>query len=54
MLKKTIAGGAVILSISFGALLAQDKGKGGGRGGPKGPGLTLNVSRSGGRGRHPR
>ncbi len=42
MLKKTIAGGAVILAISFGALLAQDKGKGGGgRGAPKGPGLTL-------------
>ena len=41
MLKKTIAGGAVFLAISFGALLAQDKGKGGGRGAPKGPGLTL-------------
>ena len=42
MLKETIAGGAILLAISFGALLAQDKGKGGGgRGAPKGPGLTL-------------
>ena len=29
MLKKTIASGAVILAFAFGALLAQDKGKGG-------------------------
>jgi Raf kinase inhibitor-like YbhB/YbcL family protein len=41
MLKKTIAGGAVFLAITFGALLAQDKGKGGGGKGPAGPGLTL-------------
>jgi Raf kinase inhibitor-like YbhB/YbcL family protein len=41
MLKKTIAGGGVLLAIAFGALLAQDKGKGGGGGAPKGPGLTL-------------
>lgn len=42
MLKKTIAGGAVFLAISFGALLAQDKGGGkGGQKGPAGPGLTL-------------
>jgi Raf kinase inhibitor-like YbhB/YbcL family protein len=40
MLKKTVSGGAILLAISFGALLAQDKGKGGGRA-PAGPGLTL-------------
>ena len=42
MLKKTIAGVAVLVAISFGALLAQDKGGGkGGQKGPAGPGLTL-------------
>src|SRR5580658_4019933 len=42
MFKKTIAGSAVFLAISFGALLAQDKGKGGGAPkAPAGPGLTL-------------
>ncbi|HEY1760807.1 MAG TPA: YbhB/YbcL family Raf kinase inhibitor-like protein [Bryobacteraceae bacterium] len=40
MLKKTVAGGAIFLAVAFGALLAQDKGKGGGRA-PAGPGLTL-------------
>ncbi len=54
MLKKTIAGGAVFLAISFGALLAQDKGKGGGRGAQKGPGLTLTSPGSRGRRHHPR
>ena len=38
--RKQIAGGAVFLAVAFGALLAQDKGKGGGKG-PAGPGLTL-------------
>jgi len=41
MLKKTIATSAVFLAVALGALVAQDKGKGGGGGAPKGPGLTL-------------
>jgi Raf kinase inhibitor-like YbhB/YbcL family protein len=41
MLRKTLAGGAVLLALAFGIALGQNKGKGGGRGGPKGPGLTL-------------
>jgi len=41
MLKKVMAGSGILLAVAFGALLAQDKGKGGGGGAPKGPGLTL-------------
>jgi len=40
MLRKILGAGAVLLAITLGAALAQDKGKGGGRG-PAGPGLTL-------------
>ncbi len=42
MLRKILGAGAVLLAITLGAALAQDKGKGGGGGkGPAGPGLTL-------------
>jgi Raf kinase inhibitor-like YbhB/YbcL family protein len=37
-MKKTLASTTILLALAFGALLAQDKGKGGGKGGP---GLTL-------------
>jgi Raf kinase inhibitor-like YbhB/YbcL family protein len=41
MLRKILGAGAVLLAITLGAALAQDKGKGGGGKGPAGPGLTL-------------
>jgi len=40
MIKKVLSTTAVVLALSAGAALSQDKGKGGGRG-PQGPGLTL-------------
>ena len=40
MKNKLFATGAVMLALALGAVMAQDKGKGGGRG-PAGPGLTL-------------
>ena len=40
-MKKTLASTTILLSLAFGALLAQDKGGKGGGKGPGGPGLTL-------------
>jgi len=40
MINKVISTTAIVLALSAGVALSQDKGKGGGRG-PQGPGLTL-------------